>query len=75
MKLWKVMLLGNYKIVEAETREEAKKIAGEQSYWVSQERLDKLNEGREKKYRIIVKEHKKLYGWDLINSLGCSKYD
>ena len=76
MKLWKVILANSYRIVEAETREEAKKIAGEQCYWVSQEWLDKLNAGRtEHKYRIIVREHKKLYGWDLINSLGCSKYN
>jgi hypothetical protein len=76
MKLWKVILANSYRIVEAETREEAKKIAGEQCYWVSQEWLDKLNAGRtEHKYRIIVREHKKLYGWDLINSLGSSKYN
>jgi len=75
MKRWKVILSGDYEIVEAETKEEAKRIAGEKNYWVSQEWLDKLNEGRSKKARIIVKEDKRLYGWDLINSLGASRYD
>jgi hypothetical protein len=75
MKRWKVMLRDTSIIVEAETKEEAKRIAGERNYWVSQEWLDKLNEGRTKKARIIVKEDKNLYGWDLINSMGCSKYD
>ena len=75
MKRWKVMLHGDYEIVEANTKEEAKEIAGKKNYWVSQEWLNKLNAGREKKYRIIVKEDTRLYGWDLIESLGCSKYD
>ena len=75
MKLWKVSLANSYRIVEAETKEEAKEIAGKKNYWVSQEWLNKLNAGSSKKYRIIVKEDKRLYGWDLIDSLGCSKYD
>ena len=75
MKRWKVMLHGDCEIVEAETKEEAREIAGKKNYWVSQEWLDKLNAGSSKKYKIIVKEDKNLYGWDLINSMGCSKYN
>ena len=65
MKRWTVCCAGFKCHVEADTKEEAKKIAAERDSWF------KPREG----YRIIVKEDKNLYGWDLINSLGISKYD
>jgi hypothetical protein len=62
MKRWKVMCKGFYEYVKADTKEEAKqKAIAYHSWWVGQ--------------RIIVKEDKNLYGWDLIESAGCSKYD
>ena len=62
MKRWRVIYHGFYECVEAETKEEAKqKAIAINSWWAGK--------------RLTVKEDKRLYGWDLINSLGCSKYD
>ena len=62
MKRWRVIYHGFYECVEADTKEEAKqKAIAINSWWAGK--------------RLTVKEDKRLYGWDLINSLGCSKYD
>ena len=62
MKHWKVFHKGFCECVEADTKEEAKqKAIAIHSWWAGQ--------------RLTVKEDKELYGWDLIESVGCSKYD
>ena len=62
MKHWKVFYKGHYESVNADTKEEAKQKAIKiHNWWAGQ--------------RLTVKEDKELYGWDLIDSLGCSKYD
>ena len=62
MKRWRVIWHGFVECVEAETKQEAKqKVIERRPWW--------------KDYRLTVKEDKNLYGWDLIESKGISKYD
>ena len=62
MKRWKVIYHGFCEYVEADTKEEAKqKAITIHSWWAGK--------------RLTVKEDKNLYGWDLIESAGCSKYN
>jgi len=63
MKQWKVSFCKDYAIVEAETKEAAKKYAQEHYYFCSPERVAFFNQpdqdGYQKKYRVTVREYKR----------------
>ena len=62
MKRWRVIHRG-YKVmtIDAETKEEARKKFRESGSFYAND-------------RVTIKEEE-LYGWALIESMGCSKYD